>query len=338
MSSYRTVAFSKNATNVFFHILTSCNLRCSHCYINPLQHGTKALDIDTIYAWLEAFAGKKNEINVIFLGGEPTLHPDLPLAILHARKLGYHSITIDTNGYLFNDILLRLNPEDVDYMSFSLDGATSGVNDSLRGKGSFSACINGIESAVTKGFNASLIFTVSSSNLHELEKMPDLLEELKISRFFIQVLGIRGRLAWGSGDNSIARVSSEEWLDIVPDVAEKTAAKGIHVTYPKVFLQPHEIFECAGRVSDNYFIFPNGRVYRCPVCEDYPIHSMNFVENKLIKAQPINEADLFGLDISEGCVMNKIVQPGNIRYLPDGSPEYRIACCLLKEEINGNQK
>ncbi len=336
MGSYRTVAFSKNATNVFFHILTSCNLRCRHCYINPLQHGTKTLDIDTIYAWLEVFAGKKNQVNVIFLGGEPTLHPDLPLAVLRARKLGYYSITIDTNGYLFNDVLSRLNPEDVDYISFSLDGATSDVNDSLRGKGSFSVCMNGMESAVSKGFNSSLIFTVSNSNSHELEKMPALLEKLKISRFFIQVLGIRGKLAVDSGVNSIGRVSAEEWLDIVPDIAAKTAAKGIHVTYPKVFLQAHESFECAGRVSDNYFVFPNGRVYRCPVCEDYPIHSMHFVDNKLVQTQPINEADLFYLDIPEGCVMNKLVQPGNIRYLPDGSPEYRIACCLLKEEINGN--
>jgi hypothetical protein len=31
--------------------------------------------------------------------------------------------------------------------------------------------------------------------------------------------------------------------------------------------------------------------------------------------------------------MNKLLQPGNIEYGPDGSPRHRISCCLLKQEI-----
>ena len=337
MNSPRTVAFSKNATNVFFHILTACNLRCRHCYINPSQHGAESLDIDTIAAWLNAFAGKESLPNVIFLGGEPTLHPELALAVKHARRLGYQSITIDTNGYLFHDILHRLNPDEVDFFSFSLDGATPGVNDSLRGEGSYQACLKGIRQAVSRGFHTSLIYTVSSANLHELEKMPELLADLGIRRFFIQVVGIRGKPARteASGPDRINQVSPDQWLRMVPMVAQKAAMMGISVTYPKVFLKPGEPFACAGRVADNYFIFPNGRVYQCPLCEDYPLHSRIFENNRLISTPGINEADLFKLDIPEGCVMNRIIQPGNIRYLPDGSPEYRIACCLLKEEICG---
>lgn len=337
MKSPRTVAFSKNATNVFFHILTACNLRCRHCYINPSQQGAESLDIDTITAWLNAFAGKDSPPNVIFLGGEPTLHPELPLAVRHARRLGYQSITIDTNGYLFHDILHRLNPDDVDFFSFSLDGATPGVNDSLRGDGSYHACLKGIRQAVSRGFHTSLIYTVSSANLHELEKMPKLLAELGIRRFFIQVVGIRGKPAQAAANEPerISQISPGQWLCQVPMVAQKAAMNGISVTYPRVFLKPGEPFECAGRVADNHFIFPNGRVYQCPLCEDYPLHSKIIENNRLISTPGINEADLFKLDIPEGCVMNRIIQPDNIRYLPDGSLEYRIACCLLKEEICG---
>jgi MoaA/NifB/PqqE/SkfB family radical SAM enzyme len=337
MHSPRTVAFTQNATNVFFHILTACNLRCRHCYINPSQHGVASLNIDTITAWLRVFAGKKNPPNVIFLGGEPTLHPDLPLAVKQAGQLGYQSITIDTNGYLFHDILNRLQPDEVDFFSFSLDGATHAVNDSLRGDGSFHACLKGIRQAVSRGFSTSLIYTVSSANLRELEKMPELLRDIGIRRFFIQVVGIRGTPAQAvaSASAGIHQVSPEEWLDKVPAAAQKAAGMGIDVIYPKVFLKPGEPFACAGKVADNYFIFPNGRVYRCPLCEDYPLHSKIFENNRLISMPGINEADFFNLDIPEGCVMNRIIQPGNIRYLPDGSPAYRIACCLLKEEIRG---
>jgi MoaA/NifB/PqqE/SkfB family radical SAM enzyme len=327
----KTVAFSKNATNVFFHILTRCNLKCGHCYINKKQHGKNTLPIETINTWLRAFASKNKEANVIFLGGEPTLHPDLPEAVIKAKSLGYSSITIDTNGYLFHDILSKVSPDVIDYFSFSLDGATRKTNDMIRGKGSFDTCIQGIKNAVQHGFGTSLIYTVSTINIHELDKIVPLLKDLKIERFFIQVIGIRGKSAESRQDR--LQVSREDWLKIIPQTAQQIAELGIIVTYPKVFLSLEEPFECAGLVADNYFIFPNGRVYRCPLCEDYPLHSLVFKDNMLANTPRLNENDLFPLNIPEGCVMNKLFQPDNLSYNPSGTPKYKIACCMLKEEI-----
>lgn len=327
----KTVSFSKNSTNVFFHILTKCNLNCRHCYINREQHGENTLPLSIIEAWLGAFAEKSNIANVIFLGGEPTIHPDLSLAIKKAKNMGYNSITVDTNGYLFNDILSKVSPDDVDYFSFSLDGATRKTNNMIRGEGSYDKCIEGIRKAVSMGFGTSLIYTVSSANIHELEMMVPLLDDLNIERFFVQVIGIRGKPAQINQEK--LQVSRSEWLSIIPDVAEKVAKRGITVSYPKVFLSSEETFECAGLVAENYFIFPNGRVYRCPICEDFPLHSIIFKNNRLVNTGKINENDLFNLNIPEGCVMNKLVQPENLSYKSDGTPEYKVACCLLKEEI-----
>ncbi len=327
----KTVAFSKNALNIFFHILTQCNLKCQHCYINREQHGEQTLPIETIKAWLEVFARKNKTANVIFLGGEPTMHPDLPAAVKSAKKIGYRSITVDTNGYLFNDVLLKVTPDEIDYFSFSLDGATRKTNDMIRGRESYDKCIAGIRKAVRTGFSTSLIYTVSTLNIHELDKMPLLLKDLGINRFFIQVIGLRGESV-KAGQEKI-QVSRSQWLKVIPDVAQKIAGLGITVSYPKVFLSSDEIFECAGTVAENYFIFPNGRVYRCPLCEDFPLHSMAIQNNMLIKTPKINEVDFFGLNIPEGCVMNKLIQPGNLSYNQNGEPEYKIACCMLKEEI-----
>lgn len=328
----KTVSFSKNAINIFFHILTACNLKCRHCYINRKQHGENTLPIDTIESWLKVFTGKSKKTNIIFLGGEPTLHPQLPQAVKSARSMGYQSITIDTNGYLFNDILDKIGTEDIDFISFSLDGATSETNDYLRGKGSYDTCIAGIGKARDKGFNTSLIYTVSSANIHEISMMPALIEKLGVNRFFIQVIGIRGKSA--DTEDDIHQLSKANWLNTIPSVAQKIAESGIMVTYPKVFLNKGDVFECAARVAENYFIFPNGRVYQCPLCEDFSLHSMRFENNRLIETDKINEKDLFQLNIPEGCVMNKLIQPGNLAYDRDGNPEYKIACCLLKDEIS----
>ena len=331
-----TVQFSRRAANVFFHVLTRCNLHCRHCYINPEQHGRQRLPVERIERWLAIFSDRSPGANLILLGGEPTLHPDLPRVVRRGRELGFASITIDTNGYLFHNILDRVTPAEVDVFSFSLDGATAETNDRLRGKGSYVAGLNGIRRARTKGFRTSLIYTVSCANLHELPAMGPLLEDLGVERFFIQVLGLRGRAATPGGEaeaEQVLRVSVAEWREQVPAAAEAIAGQGIRVIYPKVFLRPDESFECAGLVADNYFVFPNGRVYRCPLCEDYPLHSLMFKDDGLVDTPRLNENDLFRLDIAEGCVMNKLIHPDNLRYTPAGRPEYKIACCLLKEEI-----
>ena len=327
-----TVAFSKHSVNVFFHILTKCNLKCCHCYINPGQHGNNTLSIETIRSWLSLFVNKTQNANLIFLGGEPTLHPDLDKAVKAAHEMGYSSITIDTNGYLFNDILNKIEPDDIDFLSFSLDGVTVKTNDRIRGNGCYGQCVSGIRQAVKRGFKTSLIFTVSNENIHELHMMPDLLSRIGVNRFFIQVIGIRGKSA-NMGKTKL-QVDRRTWMTLIPSVADQAADLGITVTYPKVFLKDAETFECAGLVADNYFIFPNGRVYRCPLCEDYSLHSFEIIDNVLVPKEKINEQDLFALNVPEGCVMNKLVQPANLSYDDDGTPDYKIACCLLKEEIS----
>jgi len=344
----RTVEFKPRSRNLFFHILTRCNLRCRHCYINPDQHGLEILDEETVTRWLSILSGKgisacrdttgareaaapAGETNVIFLGGEPTLNPALPAAVRAARRLGCASVTVDTNGFLFHDILEKVSPGEVDYFSFSLDGASPEVNDPIRGDGVFEVCTRGIRKAAEKGFGISSIFTASRINLHDLGNMPSLLKDLGVTRFFIQVIGIRGKPA-SRGETDL-QLSREEWNEIVPEVAVRAAGMGLHVTYPKVSLESHEKFQCAGLVADNYFVFPNGRVYRCPLCEDYPLHSLEIAKDALRLRPPVTELDLYGLTIPEGCVLNRILHPGNIDYDSRGRPENRIACCMLKEEV-----
>jgi MoaA/NifB/PqqE/SkfB family radical SAM enzyme len=329
----KTVAFEKNARNIFFHILTRCNLRCRHCYINPEQHGKETLPSGTITSWLKALINKTQASNLIFIGGEPTLHPDLPLLIRTAKKIGYASMTVDTNGFFFNRILDKVTPEEVNYFSVGLDGSCKEVNDRIRGHGSYDKCVAGIQEALGKGFNVSLIYTVSRLNISDLKNMPNFLKSIGIHRFFIQVIGIRGKSAQHKDQK--LQLTKREWSSVVARAADRAVKLGIHVTYPKVFLDSTESFECAGLVAENYFVFPNGRVYRCPLCEDFPLHGYVFEKNRLKARPPINEMDLFQLTIPEGCVMNKLIQPGNLEFDKQGRPKYKIACCLLKEEVKG---
>jgi len=328
----KTLHFKPHERNIFFHLLTACNLACCHCYINPEQHGSRTLPEATIASWLKLFAEPGKRTNLILLGGEPTLHPALPSIIRTARGLGYHSITVDTNGFLHHDLLHRIEPHEA-VLSFSLDGPTPEVNDPLRGEGVFATCTANLARAVALGFEVSVIYTVSARNLHHLAAMPTLLKGLGVSHFFIQVIGLRGKSAAASeGGGPGFQLTPAQWLAVVPQVAAEAARQGLHVIFPKVFLDPDEPFACAGKVAENFFIFPNGRVYRCPLCEDYPLHTYQIEDACLRPREGLTETDLFSLDIPEGCVMNKLLQPGSIEYTAEGRPRHRISCCLLKQE------
>jgi MoaA/NifB/PqqE/SkfB family radical SAM enzyme len=336
----RTVGFQTGERNIFFHILTACNLACRHCYINPDQHGNMRVSRDQMDKWLEMFADPARKSNLIFLGGEPTLHPDLVHGIIKAKELGY-AVTVDSNGYLFHDFLDRIGPKQLDYLSFSLDGPDRTINDPIRGEGVFEVCTRNLRRAVKLGFNVSVIYTVSCRNIDHLERMGPLLTQVGVKKFFIQVIGLRGKSALPQDRPDLAtegqawQVSREKWLAVVPDAAQRIAANGIHVTYPKVFLGEDERFECAGLTAENYFIFPNGRVYRCPLCEDHPINALRIEEDRLLINSGLTEDRFFNLTIPEGCVMNKLLQPDTLSY-HQGRPEYRISCCLLKQEIGAN--
>ncbi|MCI5118625.1 MAG: radical SAM protein, partial [Candidatus Electrothrix sp. LOE1_4_5] len=248
----RTVDFKAGERNVFLHLLTACNLSCQHCYINPPQHGTETLPLATVLQWLELFARPEQQGNLILLGGEPTLHPDVGQIIRTAKSMGY-SVTVDSNGYLFHDFLERVSPAELDYLSFSLDGPDATVNDPLRGEGVFAVCTENLRQAVQLGFRTSLMYTVSARNIDQLHRMPALLNDLGVQRFFIQVIGLRGKSARTVSVEEQWQVEPAHWLQVVPQVAQEAARAGIHVTYPKVFLEPDESFACAGQVAENYF-------------------------------------------------------------------------------------
>jgi MoaA/NifB/PqqE/SkfB family radical SAM enzyme len=328
-TSSSTVYFAPGERNVFFHILTACNLACRHCYIRPDQHGTQALDRRTMLDWLELFYDPEKDNNLVFLGGEPTLHKYLAEGVRAARKLGYRSITIDTNGFLFHELLDRITPADAG-LNFSLDGPDPTVNDGLRGEGVFDICTANLKKAAGRNFSVGVIYTVSSANIDALHRMPALLADWGARRFFIQVIGLRGKSA---RDDQRLQVTADRWLETVPAAARRAAERGIEVVYPKVYLEETEPFACAGNVAENFFVFPNGRVYLCPLCEDLPIHAYRIEDGRLLERSDLTEKRLFGLQIPEGCVMNKLLQPGNIDYDTAGRPLHRIACCLLKQRV-----
>lgn len=83
----------------------ACNIRCVYCNV----HGgddQRLFDRDYVQQMIDAaFAWCQRELpglrpTLDFIGGEPTLHPDLPALVAYARKIGFPSVLICSNGVL----------------------------------------------------------------------------------------------------------------------------------------------------------------------------------------------------------------------------------------------
>ncbi|MEP6636740.1 MAG: radical SAM protein, partial [Acidobacteriota bacterium] len=118
-----------------------CNLHCSYCLRDEdaLYHSpANFLPVD-LFAQVASEARASMGIEqVMFTGGEPTLHPDFGKLLGAVAALDLKCSFV-TNGWHFERVwpLLNAHRTAVTHVSFSLDGATREAHDGWRGAGSF---------------------------------------------------------------------------------------------------------------------------------------------------------------------------------------------------------
>jgi MoaA/NifB/PqqE/SkfB family radical SAM enzyme len=118
-----------------------CNLHCSYCLRDEdaLYHSPADFLPVELFARVARDARDSMGIEqVMFTGGEPTLHPDFEKLLAAVAALDLKCSFV-TNGWHFERVwpLLIQHREAVTHVSFSLDGATRETHDRWRGKGSF---------------------------------------------------------------------------------------------------------------------------------------------------------------------------------------------------------
>jgi MoaA/NifB/PqqE/SkfB family radical SAM enzyme len=140
-------------------------------------------------------AYKSGVRGVVFTGGEPSLHPAILDFIRIARKTGYKSIQLQTNGrtLAYPEFCLELVKAGITELGPSVHGARAATHDALTGaKGSFTQTITGIANAVKTGLPVLTNTVITSANYKELPAIASLLIKLGVSQYqfaFIHIVG-----------------------------------------------------------------------------------------------------------------------------------------------------
>jgi len=145
-----------------YYITNRCNARCQFCKIwnqQPKQDANPEHVISNLY-----HARKAGCRFVDFTGGEPLLHPDLPLFLKKARESGYIT-SVTTNTLLFP---LRAHELAglIDLLHFSIDGDTQQLNDELHGCKTYQSVMESVPAALSRNMAPDLLFTYSDRNIN----------------------------------------------------------------------------------------------------------------------------------------------------------------------------
>lgn len=176
-----------------------CNLDCTYCYFSNTNHDKshQYINADRFIQWLSQAKAAGTEALEFSGGGEPTLHPRFEEIFTRARAMGYQLGLIT---HACNPMPLEGLVENFKYVRCGLDAATVETHDKIkrnnREKYWFPKAIANIHELVRlrdekikktglRDFTVGIKVVLNSINVHELEAMIKLAQDLEVD--YIQI-------------------------------------------------------------------------------------------------------------------------------------------------------
>lgn len=135
---------------------------------------------------------------ITFVGGEPTLHEDLPALVARARELGFRAVGVQTNGRRLGraETLALLIDAGLTDVHLSIHGPSAAAHDYHTGiPGSFVASLAALSAARAAGLPVAITTVLTRSNARGLSELPRLLSARGASAWTIAIPRVRGRAA-----------------------------------------------------------------------------------------------------------------------------------------------
>ncbi len=132
---------------------------------------------------------------VVFTGGEPTLHPDFLDIVRYAKKMGFKEIQIQTNGRLFayEDFCLKITAAGATQFSPALHGHNARTHDFLTtAKGSFEQTVQGIKNLKKLNQYVLTNTVITTKNYRQLPQIAQLLVDLDVNQFQFAFIHLGG--------------------------------------------------------------------------------------------------------------------------------------------------
>ena len=172
-----------------WHITDYCDQRCKHCYIfsegHPKLITTSWGNLQKTLAEIEVFCEKIGRTPYIYLtGGDPILHPNFLQLLTLFKDKNIRFCIMGNPFHLTAENCKRMKELGCVKYQVSLDGLEQ-THDMFRKPGSFRATIEAIKLIKSAGMWATVMTTVSKTNMDEIPQLIDLVDELGVDVYAV---------------------------------------------------------------------------------------------------------------------------------------------------------
>ena len=211
---------------VVWNMTRRCNLRCVHCYSSSqnIRYGNELTPAEA-KAMIRNLATFGSPV-ILFSGGEPLMHRDLPELARYAVDQGMRAV-ISTNGTLITRQKAAVFKEiGLSYVGVSLDGMKV-THDHFRGvEGAFDTAMKGIRICRDLGIKVGVRFTINRHNVADVPAIFDLLEKENIPRCCFYHLVYSGRGSKLIGED-LSHDQTRALLDLIMDRTKDLFSRGL---------------------------------------------------------------------------------------------------------------
>lgn len=166
----------------------SCNNNCIICSVRERQFSYQDRTRQELISDLKT--GRRKGFGYVeFTGGEPTIRKDFLELIKAAKKMGYGTIAISTNGRLLSypEFCDKAVEAGLNKITFSLHGPDARIHEAItRTPGSFEQIIEGIRNTKrSKGVHVNVSSTICQLNYKKLKPLGKKILSLGVKNWFL---------------------------------------------------------------------------------------------------------------------------------------------------------
>lgn len=245
-----------------------CQNRCTFCYASAPERGpaTPEMTIAQIQQILDVIVVDARVPTVSFTGGEPTIRPDLPEAIAHAKSRGLRTNLI-TNGLRCAEdgYATLLAQAGLDSTQVSLEASEAEIHDAIvQRSGAWEKTVQGIHNLQAAGVHVHTNSTINKRNREHLMALVDFVAEMGLPYLSMNMV-IRTGDAVGTME-----IGYDEIGDLVIPVRDRAEEHGMRLVWyspvPLCLFNPlaHGLGSQSCSAADGLLsIAPDGSVLPC---------------------------------------------------------------------------
>lgn len=213
-----------NRPIVVWNTTKSCNLKCSHCYIDArLKKDKNEMTTKEAISMIDDLAMFGAPV-LLFSGGEPFMRRDLFELGKYASSKALRTV-ISTNGTLITrGTAKKIKDAGFSYVGISLDGLEKTNDKFRRMEGAFQKTLRGIRNCLSSGVRIGLRFTINKHNFKDIPGIFDLIEKEGIQRACFYHLVYAGR-GTSMVKDDLTRDEARNTMDLIFDRTARLCRK-----------------------------------------------------------------------------------------------------------------